>query len=122
MVTPERIQVVLSFAFKAARRSTKFSKLQIKNIPFGSTVQATCKGKGCPKGLTGKGFTKKNAFGTLTLAKFIKKALKANITITVVVSKPGAINAVKVLKVRPSKAPLVTTKCQPPGAKAPVAC
>ena len=38
------------------------------------------------------------------------------------ISKPGAINAVKTIKLRPSKKPLITTKCQPPGAKSPVAC
>ena len=82
----------------------------------------TCKGKGCPAGLKGKGFTKKNAFGTVTLAKFIKKALRVNDTITIVVSKPNAINAVKIVKIRAAKKPLITTRCQPPGAKKPVAC
>ena len=41
---------------------------------------------------------------------------------TVAVSKPGAINAIKVLKIRAAKAPVVTTRCQPPGAKKPVSC
>jgi hypothetical protein len=72
--------------------------------------------------LKGKGFTKKNAFGTVSLAKFIKKPLKVNDTITIVVSKPNAINAVKILKVRAAKKPLITTRCQPPGATKPVAC
>ena len=82
----------------------------------------TCKGKSCPSGLKRKGFTKKNAFGTVTLAKFIKKPLKVGDVITVVVSKPDAINAVKILTVRAAKKPLITTKCLPPGAKSPVAC
>ena len=38
------------------------------------------------------------------------------------IGKPGAINAIKTIKLRPSKKPLITTKCQPPGAKSPVAC
>ena len=58
----------------------------------------------------------------MTLAKFIKKPLKVKDAITVVVSKPDAINAVKVVKIRASKKPLITTRCQPPGAKKPVAC
>ena len=58
----------------------------------------------------------------MTLSKFIKKPLKAKDVITVVVSKPNAISAVKILTIRPSKKPLITTKCQPPGAKSPVAC
>ena len=82
----------------------------------------TCKGKGCPSGLKGKGFTKKNAFGTVTLAKFIKKPLKVGDAITVVVSKPDAINAVKILKVRAAQEAADHDQCQPPGAKYPVAC
>jgi Putative metal-binding motif/Divergent InlB B-repeat domain len=120
--SPEQIQVVLAFAFKAAKHSTKFTKLQVKNIPFGATVHVTCTGPGCPKPLAGKGFTKKHAFGTLDLKKFVRKPLRPGAAITAVVSKPGAINAVKVLKVRAAKSPTVATRCQPPGAKKPVSC
>jgi hypothetical protein len=119
---PAQVQVTLSFSFSAKSASTKFSRLLIKNVPFGATVNVTCKGSGCPKGLTKKGFTKKNAFGTVSLATFIKKPLKKNIVLTVLVSKPGAIQAVKILKIRASKPPLVTTKCLVPGAKVPSAC
>ena len=119
---PEQLIVTVAFFASASKKSTKFSTLQVKNVPLGATVTAVCKGKGCPSGLKGKGFTKKNAFGTVTLAKFIKKAFKVGDTITVVVSKPNAINAVKIVKVRAAKKPLITTRCQPPGAKKPVAC
>ena len=120
--SPEQIQVVLAFGFKASRHATHFTKLQVKNIPFGATVRVTCAGHGCPHGLAGKGFTKKNAFGTVDLKKFVGKPLHPGVSITAVVSKPGAINAVKVLHVRAAKAPTVTTRCQPPGAKKPVSC
>jgi hypothetical protein len=58
----------------------------------------------------------------VTLAKSIEKPLKAGDVITVLVAKPDAINAVKILTVRAAKKPLIATKCQPPGAKSPVAC
>ena len=119
---PEQVLVTVSFFSAAKKTSTKFTTLAVKNVPFGATVNVTCKGKGCPSGLKGKGFTKKNAFGTVSLAKFIKKPLRVGDTITVLVSKPDAINAVKILKIRASKKPLITTRCVPPGAKAPVAC
>ena len=119
---PEQILVTVAFFAAAKKTSTKFTTLQVKNVPFGATVTATCKGKGCPSGLKGKGFTKKNAFGTVTLAKFIKKAFKAGDVVTVTVSKPDAISAVKVLSVRAAKKPLIRTKCLPPGAKSAVAC
>jgi uncharacterized repeat protein (TIGR02543 family) len=119
---PEQVLVTLAFFASAKKGSTKFTTLQVKNVPFGATVNVVCKGRGCPSGLKGKGFTKKNAFGTVSLAKFIKKPVKAGSVITVTVSKPGAINAVKVLTVRAAKKPLIATRCLPPGAKSPVAC
>jgi hypothetical protein len=119
---PEQILVTLAFFSTAGKKTTKFTSLSVKNVPLGATVTVTCKGKGCPSGLKGKGFTKKNAFGTVSLSKFIKKPLKAKDVITVVVSKPNAISAIKLLTIRASKKPLIATKCQPPGAKSPVAC
>jgi hypothetical protein len=119
---PEQVVVTLAFFSTASKKTTKFSTLQVKNVPLGATVSVTCRGRGCPSGLKGRGFVKKNAFGTVTLAKFIKKPLRAGDAITVVVSKPDAINAVKVLTVRASKKPLITTRCLPPGVVKPVAC
>jgi hypothetical protein len=52
----------------------------------------------------------------------LKKQLKVGTEITVIVSKPGASSAVKVLTIRARKAPLVTTLCQPEGSAKPVAC
>jgi len=116
------VQVTLAFFVKASKKTTRFSTLQIKNVPLNATVAVTCAGKGCPSGLKGKGFTKTKAFGTVTLAKFIKKPLKAGDKITVTVTKPNAVGAVKVLTVRAGKKPLIATKCLPPGTAKPVAC
>ncbi|MDA0172041.1 hypothetical protein OJ998_23265 [Solirubrobacter taibaiensis] len=118
----EQIVVTLAFFATAKKKTTKFTTLQVKNVPLNSTVKVTCAGKGCPSGLKGKGFTKTKAFGTVSLAKFIKKSLRAGDKITVTVSKPNAIAAVKVLTVRASKKPLIATKCVPPGTAKPVAC
>ena len=60
--------------------------------------------------------------GQLSLKALIKKPLKVDTAITVIVSKPGASSAVKILKIRARKAPLVTTQCQPEGATKPAAC
>lgn len=118
----EQVIVTVAFFARASKRSTKFTTLQVKNVPLGATVNVTCRRRGCPRGLKKRGFTKKNAFGTVTLARFIKKPLRAGVVLTVVVSKPDAISAVKLVKVRPSRKPLISTKCQPPGASRPVAC
>ena len=73
----EQIVVTLAFFASAKKKTTKFTTLQVKNVPLNSTVKVTCAGKGCPSGLKGKGFTKTKAFGTVSLAKFIKKSLRA---------------------------------------------
>ena len=70
-----------------------------------------------------KSLVKKNAKGNVSLKALAgKKPLKAKTKITVTVSKPGAVSAVKVLEVQTSKAPTVTSFCQPPGAKKPGPC
>jgi hypothetical protein len=119
---PERILVTLTFFARSGAKSSKFTSLKVRNVPLGATVNVTCKGKGCPKGLKGKGYTKRNAFGAVNLKKFIKKPLRVGVTITVVVSRPNAIDAVKILKVRRSKAPAISTRCIRPGSTRQVAC
>ena len=120
---PERILVIFGFAFrKSTAAFTKFNKLQIKAVPIGSTVSATCtapKGKKCPA----KSFTKKNAFGTVNLSKWVNKKLAAGTRLTVTVTKPGAfIGAVKTLTVAKKKTPSIGTRCLPPGAAKSVGC
>ncbi len=120
---PERILVILGFAFrKSTVAFTTFTKLQVKAVPIGATVSATCtapKGKKCPA----RSFTKKNAFGTVNLSKWVGKKLAAGTRLTVTVTKPGAfIGAVKTLTVAKKKTPGIGTRCLPPGAAKPVGC
>ena len=98
--------MIFGFAFrKSTAAFTKFNKLQIKAVPIGATVSATCKapkGKKCPA----KSFTKKNAFGTVNLSKWVNEKLAAGTRLTVTVTKPGAfIGAVKTLTVAKKKSP-----------------
>ena len=93
------------FASKVTSTTTKFSRLQVKDVPKGATVTVKCSGKGCPKGLTGKGFVKTNASATVSLSAFIKKPIPRTASITVTVSKAGFISAVKTLKLRKGKSP-----------------
>ena len=45
-----RVNVTFAFGFPSATRAgMAFNLLKIKSVPSGSTVVATCKGKGCPQ-------------------------------------------------------------------------
>ena len=89
--------VTLSYDYSVGRRSTKLSRLVVKGVPAGSTVKATCK-KGCSR----KSYVKRNARGSVTLSKLIRKRLKAGTQIRVVVSRPGSRAAIKTLRIRPA--------------------
>jgi hypothetical protein len=52
----------------------------------------------------------------------VTKPLRVGTKITVIVSAPGAITAVKTLTIRSRKRPVVSTRCLPPGAARPVHC
>jgi hypothetical protein len=105
---PTSIPFTLSFFAKASAKSTKFSRLQVKGVPAGATVKVTCAGKGCPKGLKGKGFSSTpKAGGTVSLASFIKKAIPVTAKIKVTVSKTGSLTTIKTITLRKSKSPLI---------------
>ena len=125
--TPDPTQIVIRMPFfvkKSTNRFTTFTQLQVKGIPINSTLKAVCKspkkGKKCPGGST---FTKRNAFGTVNLKKWLKKKLLAGTKLTVTVTKAGNfIGAVKIMTVRKKARPKFTDRCLPPGAKRPVGC
>jgi hypothetical protein len=114
---PRRIEVTLSYDYRAGKRSTRFSRMVVRGVPAGSTVTVTC-AKGCAR----KRYVKRNARGTVSLKPMIAKAVRAGSTIQVVVARPGEVGAVKRLKIRAKKRPQLTTRCLPPGAKSPQSC
>ena len=113
------IVVTLTFSYHDAnKKTTRISALTVNSVPAGSTVSASC-----PKGCAKKSLVVKNAKGNVSLKALAgKKPLKVKTKITVTVSKPGAVSAVKVLEVQKRKAPTVRSFCQPPGAKRPGKC
>ncbi|WP_037494213.1 MopE-related protein [Solirubrobacter soli] len=109
--------VTLSWSANAGAKRTTFASLTVKQVPAGSTVVATCKGRGCPAKVT-----LRNRVGSVPLPTYKKRKLPVGATIEVRVTNPDFKGIVKTLKVRKLKAPLVTTKCLPAGATTPVAC
>jgi hypothetical protein len=117
-VVQQVIVVALTFVFHDAnKKTTRITKLVVNSVPAGSTVAASC-----PKGCSKKSLVKKNVKGLVSLKELEKKPLRAKTKITVTVSKPGAVSAVKVLQIQKAKAPTVQSFCQPPGAKKPGKC
>jgi hypothetical protein len=105
-----QIRVNLTFTFSnSTKKQTKLTSLVLKGVPAGATVSA-------------KGFKKTNAAGTVSLKKLLSKPFKAGTLISIKVSKPGMGTAIKTLKILPRKTPVVSTKCQAPGATRAVAC
>ena len=102
---------------KLTARATTFDRLTVEDVPAGASVTARC-----PKGCAKKRFVKARASGTVTLKSLIKRPLKVNTVITVIVSKPGAVSAVKVLAVRSRRPPRITTLCLAAGAREAGAC
>ena len=113
------IVVTLTFSFHDAnKKTTRISALTVNSVPAGSTVSARC-----PKGCAKKSLVVNNAKGNVSLKALAgKKPLKVKTKITVTVSKPGAVGAVKVLEVQKRKAPTVQSLCLPPGAAKPGKC
>ena len=107
----------MAFDYKARLRNTRFARLVVKGVPKGATVTATC-----PRGCARKRLVKRNASGNVSLSALVTKPVAVGRVITVVVARPGEVAAVKRLKIRSRKGPLVTTRCLPPGEKKIQAC
>jgi Putative metal-binding motif len=116
------VAFTLSFFARAFARETTFSRLQVKDLPAGARVAVVCRGKGCPRGLTGKVFIRRPTGRTLSLAAFIRAPLPRTAALTITVAHPGSITTVKTLELRARKSPRTTTRCLPPGATKPATC
>jgi hypothetical protein len=104
---PKRINALLAFRFVATRKITRLKSLTVKNLPHGSMVTITCKGKSCPKQLKGRQFAQKIKGSSINITRLVKGPLKAGTVITVLVSSPDAEPTTKTLTVRKGKAPRV---------------
>jgi hypothetical protein len=74
-------------------------------VPKGATVTVSCKGKRCPA----RRFTSRRS-GNVKLGRFVKKKLGAGTTLTIRVTKPGAIGKQFVIKFRKGARPKLTIR------------
>ena len=108
----------LSYEFKAFRRYTRFARLQIRGVPAGATVRASCafKQRRCP-GKARRVFNKRRGSrASVSLnARYAKVRLKAGTKITVRVTQPGWIGGARIIKIRASDEPQLLDRCLPVG-------
>lgn len=98
-----RLVVKVSYGAKVRGRWTRLTRLQVKEIPAGATVKATCK-RGCSR----SSFTfAKKKWGSVSLERLTAKRLRAGTTIRIVVSRPGSLSAIHKLTIRAGKRPAV---------------
>ena len=93
-------------AHKATATSTRLARLAVAEVPSGSTVTVTCKGKGCPKR-----FVKRNVSGTVSLAAYIRKSFRAG-TVHHGQGRPSRarIRVAATITIRKGKAPRLSLK------------
>jgi hypothetical protein len=114
--------VTLSSGFPSFITTPKFDLLVVRDVPAGATVKATCRTKRGRRCAGTRDFTRRNARGEVKLRGFLGRRFPAGSVIEVRVTKPGAIGAVKQIKIRRGKRPQPITRCLPPGARKPVRC
>jgi hypothetical protein len=92
--------LAVAFAFTADRRRTRLTRLVVKGAPVGATVHARCSRTCRPVTVTAR-------HATVSLKPLIGAPLRAGTRITITVTKPGYVAAVKVLRMRARRAPSV---------------
>ncbi len=93
----------LTFTSSPGRSSTWLFNLRLTHIPAGSAVTVRC-ARGCPA----KTYTKRNASGTVSLKRFVTRALKPGTTITIALAAPGQATRSATIGIRARRAPRVT--------------
>jgi hypothetical protein len=118
---PGRFTVLVNLHYQAFRRFTRLGSIKVKRVPRGATVRATCQIKRhkCPRKAR-RHFVKRHARGTVSLNKRYRRVrLRPGTRLTIRVTKPHFIGDVKIVRIRRGRAPTITDRCLPPGAKHP---
>jgi hypothetical protein len=98
----------LAFDARPGKRTTKLKRLRVERLAPGTTVTVRC-ARGCSR----RSLTKRDAKGTLSLARFARARLRAGARIRVVIAEPGKPRVFLTLKIRAGRAPSVTTRRSP---------
>ena len=103
--------VVFSYAGTNGPRGTVFRSLALKGVPRDSTVKLRCRGAGCPRARQ----TIRGASGRVPLRAFTGRRLAPGIRLEAAVTSAGRVGVVKIMRIRRSRAPSISTLCMAPG-------
>lgn|GEM_PF-5992393 len=102
----QKLAPVVSLHAVTKTKFTRVKRLTLKNLPKGSSVRITCKGKSCPKALK-RGVTRGTPTTAINLSKLVKGQLKPGTVFTIVVTAPDGQKATKRVTVRKGLTPKV---------------
>jgi len=111
-VLPIHARVLASW--KVRKRYTSVRRLLVASAPAGATIEAHCRGRGCP-------FAAREA-GREATALFRNARLRPGATVQLWVDAPGTIGKAFVYTIRSGKQPLAKTLCLPALATKPTRC
>jgi hypothetical protein len=117
---PGPIDAAVTWNFLAASRWTKNETLTVRDPTPGTSVQLSCRGRGCP-------FSKAHSVafkrGRANVHRLLgHKHLRPGNVLELRVTRAGTIGKVLRFKIRRNRAPAITQLCMPPGATRPSAC
>jgi len=116
----KRIKALVRFAYEQRGRRVAFSRIVVAGIPRGARVSARCTGRPCGGRRFSRVVTTKRK---LVLKPFHGRPLRRGTVVEIRVERAGMTGAVKRLTVNGGgKAPSLSTRCLPAGAKRPVRC
>jgi Ca2+-binding RTX toxin-like protein len=117
---PPPAKVTPTFTFKLKDKTAHgvlVKKLAVGGLTAADAVSVACKGKDCPfRSATGK-----VAGGSSKLTKLFKKQRVSKLTLTITVTRAGAIGVVETLKLKKGKVK-ASAQCVAPGSTSPVSC
>ncbi len=119
-----RIETPIQFSFRVRRRVTRITRLVVLDLPSESRIEVRCRGgkrRGCFKGVkrarVSRGSAKK------AVSRFVRRRrFRPGARIEVRVVRPATVGKVLRIKVRRRKAPALSRRCLPPGARTPRRC
>jgi hypothetical protein len=96
-------KAALAFRSRVGRKTTRVTRLRLEHVPTGSTVTVSC-----PTGCTAKASTLRDVSGTVSLARFATRSLKAGTMIRISLASPGVPARTVTIKILAGRAPRVS--------------